>query len=76
MILYAFDVLVSKNQKKSKYKRIEKLKELIKKAVDYIINKLRKTIEKLINFFKNTFVKRFSISYAKRIASELKKNFS
>ena len=67
---------LSKNQKKSKYKWIEKLKEFIKKAVDYIINKLRKTIDKLINFFKNTFVKRFSISYAKRIASELKKIFS
>ena len=62
-----------KNQKKNSSKWISKLKNIIKKLVDYVINKLRKTIDKLIAFFKNAFVKRFSISYAKTIGIELKK---
>ena len=55
---------------------LSKVKDLIKKIAERIITTLQKKLEKLISFFKNTFVKRFSISYAKRIGSELKKIFS
>ena len=67
---------LNKKQKNNSSKWIAKLKDIVKKIVDNVISKLRKTIDKLITFFKNTFVKRFSISYAKRIATELKKIFT
>ena len=67
---------LSSKQKKNSSKWLAKVKEIINKLVDNIINKLKKTIEKLISFFKNTFIKRFSISYAKGIATELKKIFA
>jgi RHS repeat-associated protein len=66
---------LSKKQKKDSNKWLTKVKDIIKKIADHIISKLKKTIEKLVSFFKNVFVKRFSISYAKRIGSELKKIF-
>ena len=67
---------LSGKKKKSSSKWIEKLKDIAKKIANYLISKLRKAIDKLVSFFKNTFVKRFSISYAKRIGSELKKIFT
>ena len=67
---------LSRKQKKNSSKLLAKVKELIRKIVDHIINKLKKVIEKLVSFFKNTFVKRFSISYAKRIGLELMKIFT
>ena len=67
---------LSSKQKRNSSKWIAKVKEIINKLVDNIVNKLKKPIEKLISFFKNTFVKRFSISYAKKIGSELKKIFA
>ena len=65
-----------KKQKNNSNKWLSKVKDLIKKIAERIISTLQKKLEKLISFFKNTFVKRFSISYAKRIGSELKKIFS
>ena len=67
---------LSSKKKKSSSKWIAKLKDIVKKIADYLISKLRKAIDKLVSFFKNTFVKRFSISYAKRIGAELKKIFA
>ena len=67
---------LSSKKKESSSKWIAKLKDIVKKIADYLIDKLRKTIDKLVSFFKNTFVKRFSISYAKRIGIELKKIFA
>lgn len=40
------------------------------------VNKLRKAIDKFVSFFKNEFVKRFSISYVKKIGSKLKEFFN
>ena len=65
-----------KKQKNNSSKWLSKVKNLIQKIAERIITTLQKKLEKLISFFKNTFVKRFSISYAKRIGSELKKIFS
>lgn len=64
-----------KNHKNSSNKWIAKVKDLIKKIAERIISSLQKKLENLISFFKNAFVKRFTISYAKRIGSELKKIF-
>ncbi len=64
-----------KSEKKNSSKWMEKIKNLIKKIVDNLVKKLKGVISKLMDFFKNVFVKRFSISYAKKIASELKKIF-
>jgi hypothetical protein len=43
---------------------------------DYLIKKLGEIIDKSVSFFKNVFIKHFSISYAKRIGAELKKFFT
>ena len=67
---------LSSKQRKNSSKWIAKLKAIAKKITDYLIRKLRKAIDKLVSFFKNTFVKRFSISYAKRIGSELREIFN
>lgn len=67
---------LSSKKKKNSSKWIEKIKEIIKKIADYLIKKLGEIIDKLVSFFKNVFVKRFSISYAKRIGAELKKIFT
>ena len=67
---------LSSKKNKSSNKWIARLKDIVKKIADYLISKLRKAIDKLVSFFKNTFVKRFSISYAKRIGNELKKIFT
>ena len=65
-----------KKQKNNSSKWLSKVNDLIKKIAERIITTLQKKLEKVISFFKNTFVKRFSISYAKRIGSELLKIFS
>ena len=67
---------LSRKQKKSSAVWIEKLKEMIQKIVEFLISKMRNTIDKLVAFFQNTFVKRFSISNAKRIGKEFKKIFA
>lgn len=67
---------LSSKKKKNSSKWIEKIKEIIKKIADYLIKKLGEIIDKMVSFFKNVFVKRFSISYAKRIGAELKKIFT
>ena len=71
----ALKKLTNKNKKISN-KWLAKLKGMVKKIADFLINKLRNSINKLISFFKNTFVKRFSISYAKRIGKKLLEIFS
>ncbi len=64
-----------KSKRGNSGKFIEKIKAILTKIADYIMKKLKKVIENLIKFFKNVFVKRFSISYAKKIGSELLKIF-
>ncbi len=66
---------LSIKQKKSSSKWVGKLKSSSKEITNHITKKMYKTIDKLITFFKNVFVKRFSISYAKKISRELSKIF-
>lgn len=65
-----------KKQINNSGKLLSKVKGLIKKIAEHIITTLQNKLGKLIFFFKNTFVKRFSISYAKKIGSKLMDIFS
>ena len=63
--------LLKKLPKKNRTNKMtEKIKSLIKKIARNITVKLKKIIKALFEFFK-TFAKRFSISYAKKCATQL-----